>query len=588
MIGGLGSGIAAIIAGCGGDGGDGGDGEDPTDPNDGEASVIYRAPHGNYEEQLNYNPWNPQTHSTNMTQAPFGFYDDLQQQWVSEFLGGPIADANPTRGESVEFQLTDGMQWMNGDEYVAEDLVLHFELLREAIGEETGPWIHSDRVYAEDDETLVFDLTTEAAWGIISTDFWEAGGITPATPRHVFQEDFEAHQDASSDSAKQEATNTLFEKQIGLPDGPPNGWTAWEPVSAESQYVVNELREDHPWADDFDFERVYGVNLNLMKEQGLEMIQSGDLHVLREPLSESDIGRFEQGDEYRVDTKFETQCTALLINHDHDMLGRPEFRRALAYMIDIPQAAQLLFPPEPAAEPFPSPIQQNHIEEFLGDPRDQMLTYETDRERGEEILRDIGLSKQGGEWIRPDGESLDIEFISPPAALLDKGSSIISNQLNSLGITHDLVDKPGSYMWSQGYPEAGYDLVVGPWKSGIHPVQSMLIVYLEDNAHPPLINMPEEFSYPSEIGNLDSEEKTINVRETILKMPNMPDSEMNDWIKELTWAYNSQVVSLGISQKRFHNVWRVDEWEIPPLDTTGMGAEQVAKHLPKRGNLAQK
>ena len=323
-----------------------------------------------------------------------------------------------------------------------------------------------------------------------------------------------------------------------------------------------------------------------MKKQGIQMIQSGDLDSTKLALSEETAQKWRDDPDIKVRDAFKFQTTTLLMNNSHDLLSKPNVRRGLAYMIDRELVAKQMFAPKPAPKPYPVPYSRSFIDKFAGDIKGDLFKYGTDREKGARLLKEAGLSKQGGQWIRPDGKPTNFLFVSAPAVVLDRGASAISNQLKRLGIGHKFVDKPGSYMWSKGYPNGGYDLVVGPWAQGFHPVQGMSVCF--DNNSPPTIELPEEITYPSEIGNMDSEMKSVKPMELVSKIPNMEESDRKGAIEELTWAYNSQLHSYGISQKHMHHTWRTDDWEIPSKDTPGMGQGHASKWAAKAGLIQAK
>jgi hypothetical protein len=163
ILSGVGAGLATGLAGCtgsgdggggdggdgGGDGGDGGGGDDST-PTLTEAmqdddTLVWKNPHGNFEKNLNYNPWNPKTAGGNMAQGQLGSKDPRHINYVSKSLGGPFVDWEVSRGDEVVFNLAD-LKWHDGEPYTAEDVALHYKMVQQVLGEEAGPWKYADQV----------------------------------------------------------------------------------------------------------------------------------------------------------------------------------------------------------------------------------------------------------------------------------------------------------------------------------------------------------------------------------------------------------------------------------------------------------
>jgi peptide/nickel transport system substrate-binding protein len=585
-----------MLAGCSSDGSSGtstptdadtdtqsGDGGGSSDSGGGGSSEddMFRAVTGNQTNNLNYNVWNPQTWSDNMAQGRMTMLDPVNGAWVSKEVGGPLEDWSVTEGEEVEFTIIDGLKWHSGEDYTAEDAVTHLRLNRLVFGDDQGPWTYADQVMARDDRTFALSLTTDAAWEVIRSEIFNVTAL--ASPTSVYRENLEKLQDATTDQAAQEAKNELLQRQITeLP--PPTGFTPWKPVERTSTYIESELWEEHPVASEINYSRVRGMDLQRVKEQGIQMIKSGELDTMRQPFSRSTLESF--GDNIRVDSKYRTRSAALLFNQQHPLLSDHRVRRGLAYMLDRERIAQVIFPPAPRLVEIPAGIPRSTIGDVIGDASSEFMAYQQDRERGAELLREAGLSQSGGEWRGPDGGALNFTLISPPAKALDRAASVVSQQLQQVGIGHELVNKPGSEMWSAVFPEGQMDMVPGPWAIGPHPIRAMRRTFVNDN--PPNIQIGDEISYPSTVGDLSSSEKTVNPVEMIDQAVSASAEERSRIMRELAWAYNSRLICMDINQKALFTIWNTDNWEIPPLETTGMGVEQIAKHAVKSSFVQHK
>jgi peptide/nickel transport system substrate-binding protein len=220
---------------------------------------------------------------------------------------------------------------------------------------------------------------------------------------------------------------------------------------------------------------------------------------------------------------------------------------------------------------------------------------ESKPEEAKRVLQEADYTKEGGNWITPDGNRVKI----PIHCSADRGTWVaaartVAGQLDDFGFKSALsADEPSSY-W-ETYLNGNFEkTVMGFWG---HPAArlpffqlwlSLLRKIPGQACHFPV----EEASVPMPVGTPDGSTETLNLKKTIQEMERIDDEEqMKENVQTVAWAYNQTLPQLPLLQGVHQAAVTRDEWDLPPKDDaamTGYYLERVRlpMYLLRRGKLA--
>jgi peptide/nickel transport system substrate-binding protein len=167
----------------------------------------------------------------------------------------------------------------------------------------------------------------------------------------------------------------------------------------------------------------------------------------------------------------------VMLNWDNKHLGNRAFRRALWYLVDQEQISENVtfknrpakmngyLPPRPAERWLNGMWDTNY--------REKLIDYGTtsNTERATEYMEKAGYSKQGGDLVDPDGETVSLDLLANNFNTLT--AEILKGQFESFGITvqPNVIGDPAAFSdrvenekFDMGIHVAGaYGLVTHPW-----------------------------------------------------------------------------------------------------------------------------
>jgi len=278
-------------------------------------------------------------------------------------------------------------------------------------------------------------------------------------------------EDLNETTTDEEVSNIIEEQRnMGLTvanvDEHNNGNGLWKPVDWAADQITMERFDMHPWADQTDIDR-WVIQVAPKNQTRLQLINNDRV----------DVG----------DTQFQNQLNnppsnletvanlsgsggqGLAFNWRRKVPGDRAFRRAIAYLLPMNNLASAA---ERAGYAATGMAQQtaaaptNVVENLTSDGfLDSIIDYgvEARQDKATQTLENAGYSKQGGEWVDPDGETIDLRMIAQNTGPNANIGSAVSGLLNSFGINNNFsVLEPGTY--SNAYEgEAGnfdYDITL--------------------------------------------------------------------------------------------------------------------------------
>lgn len=382
----------------------------------------------------------------------------------SEFLEELSAD-----GKTLTLKFPKGFSWWEGRDVTAEDYYVGLEIDRLQNPEESS--IQGNN--------LVDDYTIEINFKNQRTPFLMKAEVAETfvnTPRWIFQEYLDQLESAGSQDERDSVFNDLSTMQIStqqvVDEGLGNGLFKLD--SFNSSKTVMTLFEDHPYADRTSIQKV-----NLIPEIGgnlTSMIASNQLDMQPNTLiNQSTRSQFPDNlqNAYEYDW-FRMQKFTFNWNSDH--MGRRPVRRAIAHAVNLTPIVQAMKQAGTNGSPVETQtgIRPSIYERYLGEGwADQLIQYPTDsdNEGATRLMENAGYSKDGNNWVDPDGNSFSLSILTQNAPQQTQATKVFSDQLNDFGLQTEIssVDSTDYYQRLQSYEDDIYwiwHVAVALW----HPI----------------------------------------------------------------------------------------------------------------------
>jgi|GEM_PF-2788709 len=330
----------------------------------------------------------------------------------------------------------------------------------------------------------------EVVWAAMEGDskwMWEESKGAPYTEQQAaanamkgirYREDiFKPLLDNFKEADGEEGINAATEEvqDLNLPlsevEDHQHGNGLWKPVDWAADQITMEQFEDHPDYGRSDIDR-WVIQVAPKQQTQLQLINNDQVDAghtrfrsrLQNPPSALETIRNVPG----------TSGSGIKFNWRRKHGGNLYFRRALASLLPPNQIAQSANASGVSAEPMPYQVMagpKGTIENFTEDGfLDQMIDYGGDSRPDEATawLEAGGYSKQGGNWVGPDGETVEVRLIAENVAINANIGSAVSGILSNFGIqTNFSVLESGSFADEFGTrdnpPADSWDMVIeGP------------------------------------------------------------------------------------------------------------------------------
>ncbi len=485
-IGAAGSALAACQADTGGGGG-GGEGEEETP--EGESGVNnpdgafhaawpYEAPptgHFNFAAgvigAINLGPgsWH------HMVLSPGGLWDWAAEEWL--YL---LADSFEFTENQFIYNLKDGLTWSDGTDLTAEDVEMTF-WMRWLMNQQEWPSITG--MSSDGALSVTFELDDP------STVFERRVMKAPILPAAVYGDFGQRAKDLfeAGDATDSDDANELREELL-----------AWRTEDNETEVLASG-----PFM--YDFGSISDASITLVKNEGGVLadqvafnsivVYNGETDDITPLVLDGTIDYATHG--FPVSTQQEWEAAGTLTKSPSIYAGMsllvsmgrneemrdPLFRQAIACAINSEEAAIVSLDQSALVSETMAAMPDLLAEQWLDDDtREQLDSYAFDQDRAAQLLEEAGWTKEGDNWMKPNGEraSYSITFQSdyadyPPSA------QYIAQQLTEFGITIEL-DGIESPNMSERVYAGNYDFATFSWGGGeTHPQFSFSSAFILEN-----------------------------------------------------------------------------------------------------------
>jgi peptide/nickel transport system substrate-binding protein len=570
---------AGLVAGCSGGGG--------------EAFVTVEE---NSPENVNYNRFDDTYFPGQSAELIFGsFYrstagQDTEGDGVLPGLmkveAGPWENVSGTPElviEDDEFVLPmfEDRTWHDGDPVTARDVVTLMELerLRDA-----NMWEPLESVEVVDDyavriETVPDVLEPLVIDRVITTNMSVKHDVFAQFLPEKPIEDMETQE-------RRNAVRELVQFQYNEPDQVV-GWGPWELSERGSTELTLTLVEDHPRADEFDFETIRSQWFSASEALQQHFI-TGEIDGLHETPTSIVGGEIPEAYEpYPYDTRV---GMGLAFNYDHEWFSQRAIRQAFAFALDRGRMVENSgYDTEwVEAHEFDTGFlvgRDLHEEYFGADFLDELTTYGTDRDRAATLLEGAGWSREDGTWYDSNDEAatLEIKISQTPGPW----SNMVENaaqQLSAFGIDTTPTAQNVQIYYGVTMPTPTYEMagwIVGEGRP--MPYIPLLTLWEGSEAVDVTHNHPDEVEVPWPPGDPEGDLQTVNYTEKLSELARTPLAESQERFQELVWTYNQWLPVYSINRTRSAGWLYTEDWTGPDPARDDASTFQPLTRLLNRG-----
>ena len=586
-----GIGTAGLLAGCSGDGGDGdgntendssdGSGGDKTDTTTNEDSsdqmVDITFWNGSWDlpADTQWNPYNPSNFSGHDSMILFNRLAEFNNK--SEEFMPVLASEWSVDGETMTITLRE-QSWHDGKSITAEDLVTQLRIEKHL---DYPLWTYASEAQTADERTveLALDGTVNANVllpTILSKRLW-----APPQQFKQFRTRFEeASSEEETKAVQEDLTSTVIEEPIG------NGIFKFD--YANEQELMTVLNEDHPHADELNFPR-YGFKHLPTNQQRWAATKSDqiDAHSTFVP---PDV--VESFPEHWVEVFYPWYNDySITFNHTTPIYSKRKVRQAWAHIVDRKAVANTIGPHRAPIDVITG-TSIRATEKYLSDVIGDFNQYEKDHDKATSLLNEAGFTKEGGQWITPDGNPYSVE-VPAPSCCSDyvQGTQMVAQQLKEFGFNANMVNVGGGAFWTR-YTDGKYATSVNTWGSTrLYPYFDYQKNFGGDRGDTgKSYQFPNEVSVPMPVGDSEGSSKTIDVKARVIELSKtQDDAAAKEIIQELAWVYNQTLPRLQISDRIEVQAWLTnDDWDFPAKDDPAMNVNRPDFFLHQTGNIKAK
>jgi peptide/nickel transport system substrate-binding protein len=391
-----------------------------------------------------------------LIQPPLAMYYWADGSWMPLLATDWEVDAEAA---TLTVNLREGVQWSNGDDFTAEDVIVTFNCRRLAKG---TVWRFLDNVEAMDDYTVVFHMSEPST--VVERYVIRNEAIKDRATYGEWSDRLQALVDQGLDSDSDEWNALLQEFNEFRP----------ESVNATGPYnidipTINEarmtlLKNETSWlADTVKFDKVYLYNGETPTVTPIVLAQQVDYATHGFPPATE---RAFQDAGVRIIRPPIYSGPALFFNHTIYPFNVKEVRQALAYAVDRNENGVVSLGDSGKAVQYMAGFSDNIVPLWIDDTT-ALNTYEYDPGMATSMLEELGFTKGGdGVWVTDEGDRMEYE-LTAPAEYADWSAAAenLAEQLTGFGI-------PTSFrgVQFQQHPidvnQGNFELAIRAWGSG--------------------------------------------------------------------------------------------------------------------------
>ena len=557
----------------------------------GNSNINPFATQGDIEYWMEYMWWESMAYPNNVGKPIMWLADDIRLE---------------NGGCDVVIELNDQYTWWDGSPVTAQDVYTSRMI---AIYQEYGGPEEVDANWVvTDDYTLKHELA-----GPANPDIQKAEYLNIVTKHDYFKSWLQKYEDASGEDAINKVSQELNEHKITLADLTEKGLGCgmWKPTQYDPTEVVHEKYQDHPRADWTNLETFNWV-LMADSQKSIQALQSG-----RFDFGDKMLTQVEQNDAVDTFSQFPISgVPKMVMNFGNKHLARRPVRRAIAYLIDHEELVAVIkgshgqiYDPHKNSIGMSSSV----ADEWLSDEfRGNLIEYglKSNPEKATQTLEDAGYSKDGGNWVGPDGDAIEgLNYLTPPWPIYESIGKYISPKLKEFGIGNKLIVPSSSGFWKSwtetfdfdmcnwftnaSHPASAFSTVsaAGLGKYSVHKVASEPPEGCTVDRRTPELKQEtsEKLShslrpeFPTEVGamGLDAETQTLQpFKWTNIMAQTQDEEEVRDLTEKLVWFHNWQLPHIGFYEETKTYWGKTDKFDFPV-------AGEVDNHPSAEATLAE-
>jgi peptide/nickel transport system substrate-binding protein len=584
---------AASLAGCqtgdGGDGGGDGNGgntttttttttEETTTTTTEDGGEVYDAElvaeTWNVPSDTQYNSYNAKLYAGRQGGILFeklAFYSPDRNDFIPLLASEWSVD-----GTTMTVTVDDAYTWHNGDPFTAADVATKLKLDRYT-GTRIADFV--DAVRAPDDSTVELDLTGQLNETVV--------GMVVLPTRIETKRDLGNYEDYVTrldDATSEDERNAVLSELVEWTRDDPIGTGPFSFVEKNQQEAILERYPDHPVADKTNYQRYRFVPVS-SNQQVWQNLIGGQQDAT--PYMNLPKRILDQMPDIKELPRPIGATRALFFNHEHPVFSDRRARKAIAYAINLDLAGENGY--GHVNVPLDGPPVGFHpsvMDQWIDDVS-QYISYEQDQERAATLLRNAGLSKEGGNWVGSGGNAVEVE-IPAPAGQDDTVAifQTIAQQLNQFGFNASIATMEGTAYTSQIVTQGNFDtLAAAPWAftQNPHPYLWFNTIF---NTHP--LDYPTEVEIPP-VGEPDGSPQAFNIDELMMQLISASSTQAAiEPVRKLAWVVNHDLPLLPAAARNAQAAIRKTKFKVPSLDRPVMNIPSPVHVLPHLGRLTYK
>ena len=495
-------------------------------------------------------------------------------------------------GCDVVIELSEDYTWWDGTPVTAQD-VYTSQIITD-YQELGGPDQTDDNWVVEGDYTLRNELSGPANPDIKKSEYF--GIVAKDDYFRSWREKFE---DASNEDAVNSVAQNLNEHKISLADLTEKGLGCgmWQPTQFDPTQVTHKKYEDHPRADWTNLDTFNWV-LMADKQKSIQALQSG-----RFDLGDKMLTQAEQNDDVEVFSQFPIAgVPKVVMNFNNKHLARRPVRRAIAYLIDHEEVVNIIkgshgqmYKPHRKVTGMSS-LLNNWLPDGV---YDNLIDYglNSEPEKAKQTLQAAGYTKDGGNWVGPDGDAVKgLQYLTPPWPIYETLGKYLSPKLKEFGFGNKLIVPSGSSFWKTWTETWDFDMCnwftyashpayaygtsgaryLGKYDSAKKSSETQSKGCKVDRSVPELkqersdkLNHPIRPEFPTKVGTmgLDGETQTLYPFKWSNILSQTQDrAEVRDITGKFAWFHNWQVPHIGFYEETKTYWGKMDKFDFPKPD----------------------
>jgi len=554
-------------SGDGGDGSDGGDGDDggtatddsstPSgDPVDPRFTTFSNAS----PDTSHYNPYNPSQYAGSVEAL---LYENLWEYnaRTGEFRSR-LAEELSIDGQTAEVSLNTNFKWASdGSQVTATEVAKQIRLEQYV---DYPVWSFISGVEAVDDGTLQLELEESYNPNIFRQTLNRRIFFKEGSEYASWLEDFN---NASTD--EQESLASEFQKWTYASDSDdPVANGPYTLADTSSSKFILEWNENFPYKSNIS---EYELNNVESDQQTWQMVISGELDgsgnlAVPSNISEQFPDQFHQ---------LQIPANGLyspMFQFDNPVWGKRAARQGYAYLLDR-ELVDRNINPRHATLPYVSGLDPGVTQQILGEDwvSSTLTDYGTGSqpEKAAEKFREAGFSKQNGEWVDENGETITLHWLGPQFPGSVGFDETLSQLLPEFGINYEstLVAAPE---WISQRQNEEFDLTFNYIGGGPHPYYFLQAAIQTTRSQ--FGNWPRETVQLPPIGEPDGSQSEVNLQETLQQMlSTSDDSQLTDLTKQYSWYLNQELPVAPMTFVKTVPTMSYDDWNAPEPDADIMG-----------------